>query len=82
MQQAGLIQYAEKRSAVPYNRCSVSEAKKIAADKIVPLKLKDVAGAFAILALGSALSFIVLFVECILKKIKTKWSYDGNLTSN
>jgi hypothetical protein len=32
--------------------------------------------------LGSALSFIVLFVECILKKIKTKWSYDGNLTSN
>jgi hypothetical protein len=43
MQQAGLIQYAEKRSAVPYNRCSISEAKKIAANKIVPLKLKDVA---------------------------------------
>jgi hypothetical protein len=72
MQQAGLIQYAEKRSAVPYNRCSISEAKKIAANKIVPLKLKDVAGAFAILAFGSALSFIVLFVECIFKKMNTK----------
>ncbi|XP_046444006.1 uncharacterized protein LOC124194039 [Daphnia pulex] len=72
MQQAGLIQYAEKRSAVPYNRCSISEAKKIAANKAVPLKLKDVAGAFAILAFGSALSFIVLFVECIFKKMNTK----------
>ncbi|EFX82841.1 hypothetical protein DAPPUDRAFT_316351 [Daphnia pulex] len=70
MQQAGLIQYAERRSAVPYNRCSVSEATKIAANKVVPLKLKDVAGAFVILALGSALSFVVLFVECILKKTK------------
>jgi hypothetical protein len=72
MQQAGLIEYAEKRSAVPYNRCSISEAKKIAANKAVPLQLKDVAGAFAILAFGSALGFIVLFVECIFKKMNTK----------
>jgi len=72
MQQAGLIQYAEKRSAVPYNRCSVTEAKKIAANKAVPLKLRDLAGAFVIIALGSTLSFIVVFVECILKKIGTK----------
>ncbi|EFX61815.1 hypothetical protein DAPPUDRAFT_271748 [Daphnia pulex] len=72
LQQAGLIQYAEKRSAVPYNRCSISEAKKIAANKVVPLKLKDVAGAFAILILGFILSFILLFVECIFKKMSTK----------
>ncbi|EFX82839.1 hypothetical protein DAPPUDRAFT_240811 [Daphnia pulex] len=72
LQQAGLIQYAEKRSAVPYNRCSVSEAKKIAANKVVPLKLKDVAGAFSILILGFILSFILLFIECIFKKMSTK----------
>jgi hypothetical protein len=53
-------------------RVTLAETTKIAANKVVPLKLKDVAGAFVILALGSALSFIILFVECILKKIKTK----------
>ena len=73
MQQAGLIQYAEKRSAVPYDHCSITEAKKMAANKAVPLKLNDLAGAFVILAFGFTLSFITVLFECIQKKIiKTK----------
>jgi hypothetical protein len=73
LQQAGLMQYAEKRSAPPDNRCSLSESKKMAANKTVPLKLKDLAGVFIILVLGSVFSFVIFLFECILKKIKTNW---------
>ena len=73
LQQAGLMQYAEKRSAPPDNRCSLSESKKMAANKTVPLKLKDLAGVFIILVLGSVFSFVIFLLECILKKIKTNW---------
>jgi hypothetical protein len=72
LQQAGLIQYAEKRSAAPPNRCSLSESKKVASNETLSLKLKDLAGAFAVLLLGLLLSVIVLLVEIILKNLKTK----------
>ena len=75
MPRAGLIQYAERRSAVPYNRCSESKLRSQL------IELKVVARAFIILVLGSTLSFIVLFVECILKNIKTTLGWHS-LTSN
>ncbi len=70
MQQAGLIQYAEKRSAVLHNRCSISEIKKIAANQAVPLQLKELAGVFVFLALGCLLSLFIFLVECFLKKTR------------
>ena len=73
MQQAGLIQYAEKRSAVPHNRCSISEIKKIAANEAVPLKLKELAGVFVFFfVLGCLLSLIIFLIESSLKRQRQK----------
>ena len=76
MQQAGLIQYAEKRSAVPHNRCSISEIKKIAANEAVPLKLKELAGVFVFFfSFGLFIELDYFSYRIILKKTKTKKCY-------
>lgn len=66
MHQSGLIQYAERRSAIDFNRCSISEIKKIKAGKIVPLTIYEMTEAFVVLATGLAVGCNVLIVEVLL----------------
>lgn len=72
MHQSGLFQYAERRSAISYIRCSVTEIKKIKAGKIVSLTLDDVVGAFVLMTIGTGLALVVWIVEFAVKRMAKK----------
>lgn len=69
MQQAGLIQYAE-RTAKSKNRCRVADLASAQAHKIAPLGRNEMGGTFVILALGMAISFFVFLIELVVTKMK------------
>ena len=75
MHQSGLIQYAERRSIVNHNRCSISEIKHSDAAKQNSLNLSELSGAFVILIVGSGLSFFTFSVEFLASKLYKKNIY-------
>ena len=72
MHQAGLIQYAERRSAVQKNRCNIADITKARAAKFSMLGLDEVIGGFVILGVGCSLSVLCCIVEIIVGNIKKR----------
>lgn len=70
--QAGLIDYAIKRSAINHKRCSVSEIQKVKSEKAFSLKLIDMTGIFVLLGSGMTLGCVAFIAEIFLAKASKK----------
>lgn len=63
--QAGLIDYANRRSIINHKRCSVSEIQKVKSEKAFALKLMDITGVFIILGAGMTLGLMAFIAELV-----------------
>lgn len=67
-----MIQYAERRAAANWNRCSVTEIKRVSAARAVPLKCADLIGVFIFLVAGMGLGTLILFSQLLFELCNKK----------
>lgn len=72
LHQAGLIDYANRRSVINHKRCTLSEIKQLKSKNPTALMMSDMVGIFVIFGTGITLGFLAFAIENVVAKFSKK----------